>query len=31
LDTDASLFSAAAILTQQGRITAVWSRALTPA
>jgi hypothetical protein len=31
LDTDASLFAAAAILTQQGRITAVWSRALTPA
>jgi hypothetical protein len=24
LDTDASLLSAAAILTQQGRITAVW-------
>ena len=30
LDTDASLLSAAGILTQQGRITAVWARALTP-
>jgi hypothetical protein len=30
LDTDASLLSAAANFTQQGRITAVWARALTP-
>jgi hypothetical protein len=28
---DASLFAIAAILTQKGRVTAIWSRALTPA
>jgi hypothetical protein len=31
LTTDASLFGLGAILSQRGRITAIWSRALTPA
>lgn len=31
LTTDASLFGIGAILSQRGRITAIWSRSLTPA